>query len=399
MTRQISERAAPSTALLGAGRSGNTVAQPIRRASTLLFDTVADLDRAKAARFDKGTEFYGRFGTRDVFAFEEAVSVLEGAEASLAVPSGLAACVLPFVAFVKPGDHVLIADTAYEPARTSFVQYIARNNVEVEFYDPTIGAEISELIRPETRLIYLESPGSMTFEVQDIPAIAAAARARGVMTVCDNTWATGYFCRPLALGADISVQAATKYIVGHSDAMLGTLSVADTELLTPLRQAANWLGYHVSPDDVFLAARGLRTLPARLELHRTGALEVASWMESRPGIRRVIHPGLSSHSGHALWKRDFTGSTGLFAAVLDITDRAQAVRFVEALRHFGLGFSWGGFESLTLLGDPSGARTATRWTETGTLCRFHIGLEAVADLIGDLDQALASAGLGETVAA
>jgi cystathionine beta-lyase len=383
-----------ATSLLSAGRSGKTVAQPIKRASTILFETVADLERAKGAKFQKGTEFYGRFGTSDVFAFEEAMSVLEGATSSLAVPSGLAACVLPVVAFASLGDHILVPDNVYEPARASFTDFIARNGVEVEFYEPRIGAGIEALIRPETRLIYMESPGSMTFELQDIPAIVKVARAHDVLTICDNTWATGYFCRPLSLGVDISVQAATKYVVGHSDAMLGVVSLVDDRLHKPLRQAANWLGYHVSPDDVFLAARGLRSLPARLAIHQSNALSIAQWLDNQPGVRKVIHPALPSHPDHVLWERDFTGATGLFSVILDTEDKAQATAFVEALSRFGMGFSWGGFESLVLLGDPAHSRTATRWTETGILCRFHVGLEECADLIADLEGAFASAGIG-----
>jgi cystathionine beta-lyase len=378
------------TALVHAGRKARTVPtvnMPLHRASTILFDTVAGLDEAKARRFDRGTLFYGRFGTPDVFAFEDAVSEFEGGQGTVAVPSGLAACVLPLVTFLRPGDHVLVVDSVYEPARTSFNAFIQRGGVEVSYYDPR--ADVAALIRPNTRMIYLESPGSLTFEVQDIPAITALARARGVLTVCDNTWATAYFCQPLALGADVVVQAATKYIVGHSDAMLGLVTVADAAHHRALREAANWLGYRIAPDEVYLAARGLRTLAPRLKQHHRTGLDLARWLEAQPGIARVLHPGLPSHADHAIWARDFSGASGLFSVVLDTTDRATAIRFAESLALFGMGFSWGGFESLVLLGDPAHSRTATRWEDARQLVRIHAGLEDACDLQADLAQALA----------
>lgn len=387
--QNVPAQIALDTRLVHAGRVGGTgpVNTPVHRASTILFDTVADLDAAKAARFAKGTLFYGRFGTPDTFAFEEAVSALEAGAATVAVPSGLAACVLPLVAFLRPGDHVLVADTIYEPTRTSLNAFIARNGVAVEYVDPR--ADLAPLLRPETRMIYLESPGSLTFELQDLPAVAALAKGRGIVTVCDNTWATGYFCQPLALGIDIVVQAATKYIVGHSDAMLGTVTVADAALHKPLREAANWLGHAVAPDAIYLGARGLRSLGARLKQHHATGLDLARWLETQPGIARVLHPGLASHPDHAIFRRDFRGASGLFSVLLDTTDRAIATRFADSLALFGLGFSWGGFESLVLPGDPAHARTATAWTEDRQLVRLHAGLEDPADLRADLAQALA----------
>lgn len=376
------------TVLIHGGRAQGAaiVNMAPHRASTILFDTVADLDAAKNRRFDKGTLFYGRFGTPDIFAFEDAITELEGGAGTVALPSGLAACVLPLVAFLKPRDHVLVVDTVYEPARASFDAFIARSGVDVGYYDPR--AAIEDLIRPNTRMIYLESPGSFTFEVQDIPAIAKVARERGILTVCDNTWATALFCRPLALGVDIVVQAATKYIVGHSDALVGLVTVADSAHHAPLRQAANWLGHRTAPDEVYLAARGLRTLGARLRQHHRTGLNLAGWLEGQRGVARVLHPGLPSHPDHAIWARDFTGASGLFAVLLDTEDRYTAVRFAQRLKLFRMGFSWGGFESLVLLGDPSHARTATRWQERRQLVRIHAGLEDAGDLRADLAQAL-----------
>lgn len=369
-------------------RQAGMVNVPVHRGSTIVFDTVADLNAAKKARFEKGTMFYGRFGTPDIFAFEDAITELEGGFGTIAVPSGLAACVLPLVALLKAGDHVLVADTVYEPARTTLSNLITRLGVEVTYYDPRIGAGIADLLRPQTRMIYLESPGSLTFEVQDMPAICAVSREHGIVTVCDNTWATALLLRPLDLGIDIVVQAATKYIIGHSDAMLGLVTCHDEAHYGALREAANWMGYRVSPDDVFLAARGLRTLPVRIGQHGRTALALAEWLEGLPQVRAVLHPGLPSHPDHALWKRDFKGASGLFSIILDTASMERAVAFVEDLRLFGLGFSWGGFESLVLIGVPAHARTATAWNEDGILVRLYAGLEHVEDLKADLGRAI-----------
>lgn len=358
----------------------------VHRGSTVLFDKVSDLEKGKSEKFGKGNLFYGRFGTPDGFAFEEIVSALEGAHGTLCMPSGLAACVLPLIAFLKPGDHVLAADVIYEPTRASLDAFIERQGVEVEYFDPRIGHGIAELIKPNTRVIYLESPGSQTFEIQDIPAIAACARDRGVITVCDNTWATAMFFRPLEVGVDIVVQAATKYISGHSDIMLGLVSCHERHYRA-LREAANWLGYHAAPDNIFLAARGIRTLATRMERHYRTGLALARWLEVQPQVKRVIHPALASHPDHELWKRDFEGASGLFSLVLDADDPA-AVRVVEGLSLFGIGLSWGGYESLAVISDPSHSRTATQWNADGPLIRVHAGLENEDDLIADFSSAL-----------
>lgn len=360
---------------------------PVHRASTIIFDSMAALEAAKENRFAKGQLFYGRFGTPDVFAFEDAIAQLEGGYGGIATPSGLAACVLPLVAFLRHGDHVLVTDSVYEPVRASLSGYLAGLGVEVTYYDPTIGDGVASLFKPNTRVLYTESPGSLSFEVQDLPTLAAVAHARGAIVICDNTWATPLFYKPLALGADVVVHAGTKYMVGHSDAMIG-VAVSREPHYEQLRKASNWLGYHTSPDDVFLAARGLRTLAVRMRRHQSTGLTLAQFLQDRPEIRRVLHPGLPSHPGHALYKRDFSGSSGLFAAVLETKSIAAANAFVESLELFGIGFSWGGFESLALVCNPAHARTATTWSEQGILVRFHAGLEDSTDLVRDLERGL-----------
>lgn len=371
---------------LQAAKSG-LVNTPVHRASTIVFESMAELDAAKAKRFSKGQMFYGRFGTPDVFAFEEAVAELERGYGAVAVQSGLAACVLPLVAFLKPGDHVLVTDSVYEPVRTALHDFIARSGVEVGYYDPRVGAGIASLLRSNTRIVYTETPGSLTFEMQDLPAIAHAAHAHGAIVVCDNTWASPLFHQPIVHGADIVVHAGTKYIVGHSDAMLGVV-VSTEKHYEPLRRAGNWLGYHASPDDVYLAARGLRTLAVRMRQHDANARHLAAYLEQRPEVARVLHPALESHEGHAIWKRDFNGAAGLFSVVLRTESVEAACAFVDSLELFGIGFSWGGFESLALVSDPAHCRTATPWKEKGVLVRFHAGLESVEDLQADLARGL-----------
>ena len=378
----------PDTLLSHAGRDlpqrgGRAVNPPVVRASTVLFDSLADWTDAMARRMEPDYLQYGRFGTPTHFALNDAIAELEGAHGALCVPSGLAAIVATYLAFLGPGDHLLVADTVYGPNRNCCTGLLARMGVETTFYDPGVGAAIEGLIRPNTRLVFLEAPGSLTFEMQDVPAIAAAARARGVATAIDNTWATPLFFKPLAAGVDISLMAGTKYVVGHSDAMLGT--IATTEAHYPrLRRTIQELGYGVGPDDAWLALRGLRTLSVRLARHQETGLALAAWLAKRPEVARVFHPGLPGDPGHALWKRDFRGASGLFGLELQPVSEAAVAAFVDGLELFGLGASWGGFESLVLPTHPEKLRSAVAWDGRGPTLRLHAGLEDPADLTADL---------------
>jgi cystathionine beta-lyase len=366
-------------------RQFGAVNPPVVRASTVVFPTVADMDKAKAKPFD--SVYYGRHGTPTTFAFEEAIAKLEGGYRSIACASGLAAINVALSAFVAAGDHILVTDSAYDPTRRNCEVWFKRMGVETTFYDPRIGAGIKALLRPNTRVVFVESPGSLTFEVQDVPAIADAAHAAGAVVVMDNTWATPLYFQPFAHGADVSIQAATKYIVGHSDAMLGVLTTTEKAFL-PVRRQAAVLGACASPDDCALGSRGLRTLAVRLARHQETALRLADWLKARPEVARVVHPALPESPDHALWKRDFLGASGLFGIILKSCSKAALAAFLDHLELFAMGFSWGGFESLILPADPTPHRTAVPWTAEGPLVRIHAGLEDVDDLIADLDAGL-----------
>lgn len=378
----------PDTLLGHAGRDlpprgGHAVNPPVVRASTIVFDSLADWADALPRRMEPDFMQYGRFGTPTHFALNEAVARLEGAHAALALPSGLAAIVATYLAFLGPGDHVLVADTVYAPNRNTCTGLLARIGVETTFYDPGVGAGIAELIRPETKLVFLEAPGSLTFEMQDVPAIADAARARGVPTAIDNTWATPLYFRPFDHGVDVSIMAGTKYVVGHSDAMLGTIATTATHY-ERIKKATHELGYAVGPDDAWLALRGLRTLSVRLARHHDTGLTLAAWLAGRPEVARVFHPGLPGDPGHALWRRDFKGASGLFGLELKPVPEAAVAALVDGLQLFGIGASWGGFESLVLPTRPEKLRTAVAWNGRGPTLRFHAGLEDPDDLIADL---------------
>lgn len=375
------------TKLVHAGRRSSqyhgVVNPPVLHASTILFDSLAELEKAGASTPGKVT--YGRHGTPTRFLLEEAVAELEGGYGTLCVSSGVSAITNAILAFVKPGDHILVTDSAYFPTRNLCNTFLKKFGVETEYYDPTLGGDIAGLIRDNTALVWCESPGSLTFEMQDIPAITKAAHARDVKVLLDNTWASPILCRPFELGVDVSVQAGTKYIVGHSDVMLGTITTATEADLLTIKKQILISGDAVGPDDCYLAQRGLRTLAVRLKQHHESGLKVAKWLETRSEVKRVLHPGLPEDPGHAIWKRDFSGASGLFSFVMEPVEKAQLANMVDHMELFGMGFSWGGFESLILPSDPTKIRTATDWDEDGQLIRLHVGLEDPDDLIADLE--------------
>jgi cystathionine beta-lyase len=363
-------------------RQHGFVNTPIYRGSTVLFPSMAALESNDQAYT------YGRTGTPTVKALEEAIAELEGGHRTLLTPSGLSEIVTALLSFVSAGDEVLVVDSIYRPARRFCDNLLRRLGVTVTYYDPLIGGGIAKLISAKTKVVFAESPGSQTFEVQDIPAIAKAAHAAGAVVILDNTWATPLYFKPFDHGVDVSIQAATKYIVGHADAMLG--AVTASEKATPaLQRTHEDLGLCPGPEDVYLGLRGLRSLGVRLERHQKSALELARWLAERSEVARVIHPGLPGDPGHAIWKRDFTGASGLFSIVLKPVPRDRVAAMLDGLSLFGMGYSWGGFESLILPFDPSAYRTATKWTAEGPAIRLHIGLEDVEDLKADLEAGLA----------
>ncbi len=379
------------TKLVSGGRrpewTGPIVNPPVHRASTILFEDCAAL-KAGVSRNADGEFHYGRRGTPTQWALAEALTELEpGAEGTMLFPSGVAAIAVALLCVLKSGDELLMVDSVYEPTRAFCRNVLAPMGITTRFYDPMIGAGIADMIGEHTAAIFLESPGSLTFEVQDVPAIVAAAQARGIVTLLDNTWATPLFFRAIAAGIDLAILSCTKYIVGHSDAMLG--SVTATPALYPrLRRTAQLFGQHVSPDDAFLALRGLRTLAVRLKAHEESALRIARWLDGRDEVAAVLHPALASCPGHAAWARDFKGSSGLFSFVLNGGDAVARAALIDGLKHFGIGYSWGGFESLALPVDPASLRTATSWHAGGLLVRLHVGLEHADDLIENLDAGL-----------
>ncbi len=380
------------TQIIHAGRdkqwAGYSVNVPVVRASTVVFDSFAEMRHAVKHRGDQ-VPYYGRRGTQTHFAFSDAVCALEGGAGCALYPSGAAAISGALLAFLKTGDHLLMVDAAYEPTRAFCDKVLAPLGIQTTYYDPLIGAGISALIQPNTKVIYLESPCSLTMEVQDVPAICTIAKQHGIVTMLDSTWASPILCRPFEMGVDISIQAATKYICGHSDVMLGTAS-ANEQHWPQLREHSYLLGYCASADDVYLAARGLRTLGVRLAQHQQNARQVLAWLAEQPDVEVILHPELPSHPGHAEFMRDFSGGNGLFSFVLKQADQAALERFVEGMQHFKMGFSWGGYESLIITNSNIQAlRSATRWPYRGPLVRLHIGLEDPADLIADLAAAFA----------
>lgn len=380
----------PDTRLAHGGRRrewrGEIVNPPVHRGSTVLFDSVAEL-RAAGPAF--GKSYYGLHGSPTHWSLAEALTELEpGAAGTFLYPTGLAAITSALLAVLDSGDELLVTDSVYGPTRRFCDHQLSRLGIATRYFDPlATPEELEALLAPNTRAILLESPGSLTFEVQDVPGICAIARTRGIVTLLDNTWATPLFFPAIAAGVDISILAATKYVGGHADLLLGTATA--TPDLYPKLERASWdLGQAVSPDDAWLAARGLRTMGVRLRRHEQSAIEVARWFRDRPEVARVLHPAFEDCPGHQFWKRDFSGSTGLFSFVLEGGDKAARDALVDRLQLFGIGYSWGGFESLAVPVDPETLRTATRPELEGPVVRLHIGLEDPRDLIDDLARAL-----------
>ena len=351
---------------------------PLYRGSTILYPT------AEAYTLHTQQYTYGRRGTPTIAALESALTELEGGAHSVLTPSGLSACAIALLSVVSAGGHVLVTDSVYQPARVICDRVLKRLGVEITYFDPLIGGRIAELIQDNTQLIYTESPGSQTFEIQDLPAIAKAAHDRDVPVLSDNTWASPLYCNPLALGADMVVHAGTKYFNGHSDANLGSVT-ATAAFAEQLRQTHGDLGQCPGPEDTQLCLRGLRTLAVRLERHGKSALEMANWLAERPEVARVIHPAREDHPQHQIWKRDFRGASALFSVILKPCPEKGVAVMLNGLDLFGMGSSWGGYESLVIPFDPTSYRTATQWKAEGPALRFHIGLENVEDLQADLD--------------
>jgi cystathionine beta-lyase len=361
-----------------------TVNPPVYHTSTVIFPTVELLERGETKPFE-GLR-YGRVGTPTSQAFEAAVTALEGGYGAVVASSGLGACCAALMTWLKAGDHLLITDSVYGPTRSFAAKVLGGYGVEVEFFAPTIGAGIRELFRPNTKVVFLESPGSWSFEVQDVPAITELAKTRGITVMIDNSWATPVYFRPLAHGVDLSIQAATKYIGGHSDAMLGITTTPDRPTYEKLKTGNVLMGQNAGAQELFYGLRGLRTLPLRLERHGRTGLELADWLKGRPEVQRVLHPALPGDPGYDLWKRDFTGCTGLFGLLLKPYSRVAVTAMVEGMKLFKMGWSWGGFESLIVPGFHLPTRTTTKW-EDGILLRIHAGLEDVDDLKADLEDA------------
>ena len=380
------------TRLVAAGRGPvereGTVNLPVYRASTILSPDIDSYLR----RFEDGRAYeaitYGANGTHNARALAEAVASLEGGHKTVVTASGLSAITMALCAFSSAGDHVLVTDSVYGPTRRFCHEVLARYGVATTYYNPGIGAGIAGLFRDNTRLVFLEAPGSLTFEMQDVPAIAGAARAAGILSAMDNTWATPLFFKPLSHGVDISIQAGTKYFAGHSDLVIGLITVADEALHRRLADTVMAFGEVSGPDDCYLALRGLRTLSVRIRRQARSALSIAAWLSEQPGVRRVLYPPLPHDPGHVLWQRDFAGAASLFGVVLDTADKAAVARMVDGMALFRIGSSWGGYESLVSLYDMPLPRNVAPLTQTPFLLRLHIGLEDPEDLKADLDGGL-----------
>ncbi|WP_153916140.1 cystathionine beta-lyase [Shewanella sp. TC10] len=379
-----------ATQIVSVGRekkySKGIINPPVYRASTVVFDTMDDM-RFAIKNKTNGEMFYGRRGTPTHFSFQQAISELEGGAGTALYPSGAGAISGALLSFLKSGDHLLMVDSAYEPTRDLCNKLLAGFGIETTYYDPLIGEGIKDLIQPNTKVLFLESPGSITMEIQDVPTLSRIAHEHDMVVMLDNTWASPINSRPFDMGVDISIQAATKYIVGHSDVMMGT-ATANEAHWEQLRENSYIMGQTTSPDDVYLAARGLRTLGVRMAQHDKNALKVANWLATRPEVDHLRHPAFETCPGHEFYQRDFSGGNGLFSFVLKQGNLASVTAFVENMRHFKMGFSWGGYESLILgVFGIDRLRTATQWDTSKPLIRLHIGLEDPDDLIADLTSA------------
>lgn len=390
MAKKKSDRDAkyrPATSLVLAGRSPfeheGFVNTPLYRGSTILSETYDDLIH------HRGRYSYGRRGTPTIDALADSLAAFEKSAGVLLTPSGLSAIGTALLAVVKSGDHILVADSVYRPTRVVCEGILKRLGVETTYFDPLAGSGIGALFRKNTSAVFLEAPGSQSFEMMDVPAVAKAAREHGAVSLMDNTWATPLYFRPHEHGVDISIQAGTKYLGGHSDINLGTISVSDPHHKRVLQTHGD-LGINPGPEDVYLALRGLRTMAVRLERHMASGIRVATWLQSRPEVLRVLHPALENDPGHAIWKRDFDGACGLFSFILKPEYQNNIAAFFDTLALFGMGYSWGGFESLAIPFDCSSYRTATKWNPGGPAVRLHIGLEDPDDLIEDLTAGLAA---------
>ena len=389
MTSKPSYPEKTATRLVNGGRDPfahhGFINPPVYHASTLLYPSAAEYV-AHRARYQ-----YGRRGTPTSEALADALAGLEGANCAgvALLPSGLAAASVALLSVLQAGDHVLVTDSVYLPTRKFCDDVLARYGITTSYYDPLIGGRIAGLIQPNTRAIFVESPGSLSFDIQDVPAIADAAHAKGAVVLMDNTWASPLYFRALDKGVDLSIQSGTKYIGGHSDVMLGTVS-ANAATWPRLHGLVDAMGLCVGPDDMYLGLRGLRTMGVRLAQHYASGMKVAHWLAGRPEVARIMHPALETDPGHAIWRRDYSGACGLFSIVLAPVPQAAVHAFLDALTLFGIGASWGGFESLAIPFDCASFRTVTPWAPGGPAVRFHIGLEDVDDLIADLERGFAA---------
>ncbi len=384
------------TSSRSAKKFGGAVNPPIQKTSTVLFPTIESYEKAEKglAYYEETKDLstsdysYGIFGTETTAVLQQAISDIEGGGKTYITPSGLSAITLSILSFISSGDHILVADTVYGPTRRFCNKELKKYGVSVTYYDPYIGKDITKLIQKNTKIIFLESPGSLTFEVQDIPAICASAKksSDGIVTIIDNSWATPFYFKAFEHGVDIAVQALTKYVGGHSDLILGSVTAKSDTHSKKIAATYRNLGLHTSPEDCYIAQRGIRTLGVRLKQHYSSAIKIAQWLEKRPEVEKVLYPALSSHPDNKIWKRDFTGAGGLFTFIFKKKLSREAISsFTDNLKLFGIGCSWGGFESLIISFDPSQIRTAKSWKEKGSCIRLYIGLEDPDDLITDLE--------------